>query len=360
MSASSQMSLRLCVVVLIAVAAFASEAQSTEIRIRVPQPAEYSHPVHVKKAQLLLAWWGDTETVELTRRYEGNDVVITVPLDREVWTSLKAVEPPDFAYVYFEFEDFVPVRSDKFYWLGGTAPAPSPRNWETVSVIRFGFRGGGPIEMRSGEERELSLAVRRPVSKQLRFVDDLGRAFTDITVDGGMFWSAHNHCGVPSGVEPLFTNIRPNGDGVLTVPDGEIEYGFQIRNGGHISVAEPQSEGGFLVTYIDAPEFVARIHRHVRVSLTVQVTIAGKPAPRVVIGASVPTACGNGSGPLGRTDDNGVLHLLEFYPEEFEAICVSGADGRPLWATRPRDQRAIQIDLPAGALVGEPQYCFVP
>ena len=200
---------RLRAALIVAIAALASHAEATEVRIRVPRPDGYPHTVRLKKAQLLLAWWGGTEAVPLTHRYEARDLVVIVPLDREVWTSLKAVQPADFAYVYLEFDEFVPVRSERFYWLGGTAPVPPPVNWETVSAVRFAFRGGAPVDIRSGEQRELSLAVRRPVSKQLRFVDNLGRPFSDITVDGAMFWSSNNRCGVPAGLEPLFANIRP-------------------------------------------------------------------------------------------------------------------------------------------------------
>jgi len=351
---------RLCAVLVVAIAAFASEARATEVRIRVPRPAEYPHAVLLKKAQLLLAWWGDTEAVALTHRYEGSDLIITVPLDREVWTSLKAVQPPDFGYVYLQFDDFVPVRSERFYWLGGTAPAPSPVNWETVGAVRFAFRGGVSTEIRSGEQRELTLTVRRPVAKQLRFVDDFGRTFTDMTVEGGMFWSAANHCGFPAGLKPLFDSIRPNADGIVTVPDGEFEYGFRISGARHVSVVEPSSNdnGSFFITYIDAPELVVRLHRHVRMALSVRVTRAGRPVGGVTVGAAVP-ACGNGTGPLGRTDDSGVLRVPDFYPEEFEAICIGGADGQPIWAIPPPDSGEITVDLPASAQIGEPVYCYV-
>ena len=69
-----------------------------------------------------------------------------VPVDREAWTSLEAAQPSDFGYVDLEFDDFVPVRSERFCWLGGSAPVPSPVNWETVSAVRFSFRGGAPSQ----------------------------------------------------------------------------------------------------------------------------------------------------------------------------------------------------------------------
>lgn len=350
---------RRCAALIVAITALASHAEATEVRIRVPRPDGYPHPVRLEKAQLLLEWWGDTEAIPLTHRYEGSDLVVTVPLDREVWTSLGAVQPPDFGYVYLQFDEFVPVRSERFYWLGGMAPAPSPVNWEKVSAVRFAFRGGNAVDIRSGEQREVSLTVRRPVSKQLRFVDDLGRPFSDVTVDGGMFWSENNHCGVPAGLEPLFANLRPNVDGVLRVPDGDVEYGLEIKGGKHVSVVEPKSRTGrFFATHIDGPELVVRIHRHIRVPLTLRVTIAGKPAAGVMVGASV-QACGNGTGPLGRTDYSGVLRVPDFYPEEFEAICIGGADGRPLWAIAPPDHGEVVVDLPGGAQVGQVSFCYL-
>lgn len=359
--AGPKMLTRLCAALIVAIAGLASHAEATEVRIRVPRPDGYPHAVRLKKAQLLLAWWGDTEAVPLTHRYEATDLVVIVPLDREVWTSLKAGQPPDFGYVFFEFDEFVPVRSERFYWLGGSAPAPSPVNWATGSAVRFAFRGGAPVEIRSGERRELSLAVRRPVSKQLRFVDNLGRPVRDITVDGGMFWSSNNHCGAPVGLQPLFANIRPDVDGVLTVPDGEVEYGLAIRGGGHVSVVDPQSRNGrFFTAYIDAPELVVRIRRHIRVPLTLRVTMAGKPAGGIMVGASASVpACGNGTGPLGRTDNSGVLRVPDFYPGEFGAICIGGADGHPLWAIAPPTHGEIAVDLPGAAQVGQVSFCYL-
>ena len=352
------------VVLVTAILTCAAHAQATEVRIRIPKPASYRHVVQLKRARLLLVWWGDTRTVPLDSRIEGSDRVVTVPLDAEVWTSLGWGQPPDFAYVYLEFEDFVPVRSEQFYWLGGHAPALPPLNWQTVGAVRFGFRGGDSIDIRPGEQRELPLAVRLPASKQLRFVADSGYPVTEILVDGGMFWSSNNHCGVQNGLEPLFENLRPNADGLLTVPDGDIQYGIHIR-GAHITVVEPRSSDdwlsklyGVFTTYIDAPELVVRVHRNVLAPLTLRVTLGGRPAGGITIAASVP-ACGNGTGPLGRTDDEGVLRLPDFYPEEFDAICIDDADGQPIWAVRPDGRSEIAIDLPETARVGGPGACYV-
>jgi hypothetical protein len=353
------MATRLFGAFVVAIASLASHAEATELRIRVPRPAGYPHAVQLKTAQLLLAWWGDKEIVPLTHRYEANDLVVIVPLDRELWKSPDAAQPPDFGYVYLAFEDFVPVLSERFCWLRGTAPVPSPVNWETVSAIRFGFRGGAPVDIRDGETREVSLAARRPVPKQLRFVDDRGRPVSDITVDGGMFWSAHNHCGVPAGMEPLFANRRPNVDGILTVPDGDIEYGLKIGGGSHVTVIEPPPDEGFFRTHIDASELVVRVRRHIRVPLTLRVTIGGKPPGRILVGASAPVSCGVGSGPLGQTDSNGVLRVPDFYPEELDAICIAGRDGHPIWAIAPPDYGQITVDLPATASIGETSVCYL-
>lgn len=347
-------------IALVAIVALAGQAEATELLIRVPRPAGYTQPVRLNNAQLLLAWWGDTQEVPLAYRYEAGELVVTVPLDREVWTSLGAMQPPHFAYVYLEFDDFVRVQSERFYWLGGSAPAAAPVNWETVTVVQFRFRSGLSIDIRSGERREVSLRVRRPVSKQVRVLDDLGRPFSEITVDGGMFWSRNNHCGVPAGLKPLFANRRPSPDGILPVPDGDVEYGFHIRGAAHASVVEPAStDRSFFTAVIDTPELLVRIRRHQKVPLNVRVSIAGRPAAGVVVGASVPAACGVGTGPLGRTDDRGVLRVPDFYPEEFEAICIGGLDRRPMWAGAPPTQGELIIDLPDGSRVGDVASCYL-
>lgn len=331
----------------------------------MPPPAAYQQRVQLRKAQLLLAWWGNTETVPLAYRYEADDLVVTVPLDREVWTSLKMLQAPDFAYVYLEFDDFVAVQSEQFHWLGGMAPAPSPVNWAEVTVVHFGFRGGASVDVRNGEVGEVSLSVRRPVSKRLRVFDDRGVPINDIALDGGRFWSRNNHCGFPAGLEPLFAALRTNREGVVAVPDGEFEYGFRIKGDAarHASVVEPTpiDEGSFFTAFIDGPELVVRVRRHKRVTLTLRVSIAGKPADGVLIGASSAVlGCGAGTGSLGRTDKSGLLRVPDFYPEEFAAICIGNVDGQPLWSSEPPDdQGEITVNLPDKAEVGDVQVCPV-
>lgn len=334
---------------------------ATELRIHVAPPAGHAQPVRLRNAQLLLAWWGAAEEIPLRSRYEAGELVVTVPLDRDVWASRGAVQPPDFAYVYLEFDDFVPARSERFYWLGGKAPAAAPANWETVSIVRFHFRGGLPVDIRRGEHREVSLQARRPVAKQARFLDDLGQPFPDITVDGGAFWSANNHCGYPSGLKPLFANRRPDAAGVLAVPDGDVEYGFRIGGVNHASVVgAPPHDRSFLTAFIDTSELLVRIRRHHLVPLNMRVSIAGRPAAGVPVGASVRGACGNGVTPLGRTDDGGALRISDFYPEEFEAICIGGLDGRPIWTGAAPAKGELTIDLPGVTRVGELAYCHQP
>ena len=351
---------RLAALAIVAAALAAGQAEATEIVIRVPRPAGYGQPVRLKNARLLLAWWGNTEEVRLAHRYERDELAVTVPLDRSVWSSLGAAQPPDFAYVYLEFIDFAPVQSERFYWIGGNAPAPAPVNWQTVATTQFRFRGHRAVEIRDGERREVSLAVRRPVSKQLRFLDERGRSFPGITVDGGMFWSNANHCGHPSGLEPLFEKRRPNADGTLAIPDGDIEYGFRIDGAPHISVVAPApvDGGSFFTSRVERSELPVRIRRHRRVPLTVRVSIGGRPAAGVIVGAAVRAACGNGTGPLGRTDARGVLRVPEFYPEEFNAVCIGGLDGSPVWSAPPPAKSNLVIDLPKGTRVGDIVYCY--
>ena len=91
-----------------------------------------------------------------------------------------------------------------------------------------------------------------------------------------------------------------------------------------------------------------------------RVSIAGTPAAGVVVGATVRWACGNGTGPLGRTDERGVLHVTDYYPDELEAVCIGGLDGGPVWSDQPPRQRELVIDLPKGTKIGDIAYCYLP
>ena len=334
----------------------ASAADATEVRIHIARPVEYRGVVHVKRAELLLAWWGDTEIVPLKVSTESGGPVISVPLDREVWTTL-APQPPDFAYVYLEFADFVSARSERFYWLG-SAP-----HGQEVREISLRFRSQSPVAVHAGQRVDLSLTVRAPVSRQLRLIDDAQRPVTDVTVDGWMFWSAYNHCGALSGAKPLFANVRPTADRIVSVPDGDFEYAFELHGNTHLSVRDPKAPDGsrraFFTTDLDSPERIVRIHRHSRVTLRVHVTVDGRPRAGVPIGAAAWAACGNGTYTVGRTNAAGLLRIPDFYPDEVEAICVGDRHGQPLWSLSVRDQRDVSISLPADARIGEPRVCYV-
>lgn len=338
-----------------------STAPATELQIRVRPPVDHTGPVRLKKAQLLLAWWGSTEEVPLRHRYVAGELVVTVPLGSEVLSSLDAAPPPDFAYVYLEFDGFVPVRSEQFHWLGGTMRPDPPGKWEKVTAVQFRFRGGPTVRVPEGQRREVSLQARRPVSKQVRFVDTRGRPFTGITVDGGAFWSNANHCGYPGGQIPLFTKRRPDAHGILPVPDGDFEYGFRVEGNHHASIIGGEDhDPTFLTAFIDEPELLVRIKRHRRVPLNVRVSIGGTPAAGVIVGGSRRWGCMNATGPFGRTDDRGVLRVPDFYPEEYEGICIGGPDGRPVWSVGDPKRGDFTIDLPAGTKVGEIVYCYAP
>ena len=335
-------------------------APATELRIRVRPPADHTGPVRLRHAQLLLAGWGYTVEVPLVHRYEAGELVVSVPLGRTVWPPRGA--PPDFAYVYLEFDDFVPVRSERFYWLGGTAYTDGSEKWETVTAVQFRFRGGDTVRVREGQRRDVSLQVRRPVSKQVRIVDQRGRPFSGITVDGGVFWSMANHCGYPGGLKQLFANRRPDAAGVLPVPDGDVEYGFRLEGDHHGSIvgAEPH-DPTFLTAFIDKPELLVRVRRHRRVPLNVRVSIGGTPAAGVMVRGSRRAGCMNTTVPLGRTDDDGVLRLPDFYPEEYEGVCIDGGDGRPVWSVAAPSRGDFTLELPAGTRVGDGVvYCSAP
>jgi hypothetical protein len=353
-------SLRLCFALCTVLATLPIQAEETRLMIRIPPPDDAAGPVQLETAVLQLVWWGHTEEVALDYTLDGRDLLVSVPLDDSVLSPLEPGTLPEFAYVALNFTDFVPIRSGRFHWLGSSAYDSNNTYIPVVTSVNFGFRSGAALTISPGEQQEISLVVRRPDKRQLRFVDEAGNAVTDISVSVGDFWANHNHCGYPVGMTPLLTAVEPDAEGRVVVPDGDIQYLVSVV-GNHISLIEPEfAIDNYFLSWIDQPEQVVTIRHNVRAPLHLRITQGGQAAAGAVVSAMPDmNSCGASAYPIGTADAQGVLEIADFYPDEFTALCI-GSGTPPLWAAPPPRNGEVAIDLPPGLNIDEPGLCYLP
>jgi len=347
--------LRLVPSAILGLALSASTATATELRIRVEGPA-------VRKAELLLSWWGDTQRIPLALEISNGRAIWTLPLDAD-WLRMKGIygQLPDRSFVYLQLENgFASMRSESFGWIA-TEPDSKrgPDNSKASSETTVDFGRGRTIRVRAGEVRELVLTPRASVSRQVRFIDDDNRPVTDITVSAHMFWSRENRMGVLSGIEPLVEGVVPNAEGIVTVPDGDFEYAIDL-DGKHLDIDDPDA-GPYLtvVTRLTAAERTIRIHRHRPYKVSVQVLIGNQPARLAALTGSIARNCaGACSGETAKLDDQGRITIPDFYPEEM-LLCLGDETGKPIWwlTAEPAQQT---VRLPAAMKLGAARDCYTP
>lgn len=335
-------------------------APMTQVRVRAQPPGGAPGSATVKRAELLLGWWDGTARIPLTVGKDAEGAFVAVPLHPGVWGDLRALQAPEMALVLLEFDGFVPVVSREFLWLGALGHQGGP-----VRDTSLAFRGAQPLVVRPGDDAELVVPLRRAVSRQLKFVDDSGTAVTDITVSGGMFWSVDNMCGFPAGNVPLFDDIRPNADGVITVPDGDLEYGIEIRENPYLRVVTPppfEGSGNFFRMRFDSPEQVVHIRRFSRLPLQVRVFVGESPAAGASLTIEPPavSGCALEGGERVTTDAQGVWVRGDFYPDQVGAICIADDRGELLWSQSQFDTRTITVSLPEGTRLGVAKGCASP
>jgi hypothetical protein len=74
-----------------------------------------------------------TERLPLHVSQNPHEAIVTVPLDASTWHRFDSCQP-DFAYVYLEFDGYVPVRSARIQWTDGS---PSGLRFLSIAIQRF-------------------------------------------------------------------------------------------------------------------------------------------------------------------------------------------------------------------------------
>lgn len=347
-----------------------TDVSAAELQLKFRDEA--GQAVRPTSAELLLVAWGDAvrlnlESGVLERSYGSRRMVIregaggltlalgkplVLPLD-EAW--LHSRWPERFqdmsgVYLYFMADGYVPIRSERFLWIGSHGDGFGPR----ISDTEIRFPGRNPVKVTEGQSAECELVFRRPRDRFIRLVDDDAQPVPGVKVTTYMYWSAENHCGALSGADPMgFANSGE--DGRVQVPDGDYQYAIVFEKELYV-LNEPDAWSDLpprLIIYLTKPETTLKLHRWRRRPLEIEVTTNDDPSPGLgIYGCLARCSCGACCGPLARhrdqethmeTDTNGRFNLSDFYPEEFDRVFISNDAGKEIWSEDPRKWPATGI-----------------
>ena len=214
----------LAAVVVVAV----SPTAPTELLIRAVDEA--GHPVRLTRAGVYFDTWGGDEATPLP----GMSTSVRVQLDRAGACALTPVlcanHPTFAARLLLEAEGLAPISSDLFDWMIDAPALAAP-------PVTIRFPRAAPIRLARGEQRDVTLVFRRPRPRSLQLVDPAGAPVTGARVSVWNVYATSNHMGVFEG--PVLLKDRTTGqDGRIPIPDGDIEYGFEVHKE-HWSLARP-------------------------------------------------------------------------------------------------------------------------
>lgn len=326
----------------------AANADATELQIHFQGP-DQSKAV-IEKADLLLVGWGWVETVDLIP--DGN--TIRLNFEALAMQSPEKFQNLDSAQIFVRGKNLAAIQSEPFVWPG------SGRNGISEET-RIDFRGGRSAAVRTGDNAEMTVLMRRPENRRIRFLDEEGKPIVGLKVSIVRFESSQNHCGFLRGEE--LKAGTTGADGRLTVPDGDFMYALKLDFWSHYNFTSqtfsPDDRDNFVTVFLTQPETVLQLHRMEAVRLALRVFVGEAPA----IGVSFTDSrnigiCGAASGPLGNTDSNGSLLVENYFPEERDGICLVDEQGKLLWGKESQDllqisRNPIEIRLPAGTRFGQ-------
>jgi len=144
--------------------------------------------------------------------------------------------------------------------------------------------------------------------------------------------------------------------GRIALPDGDYEYALVLRDGRSVFRSPPQREEPILLSYLPRPDTTLHVHRFVRRPLRLRLLSEGRPIPHAFLNVQAANCgCGACQGSIAASDIQGRVAVDDFYPEQYEVLCICNASGKPVWHLAPSD-------LQAGTLVIElaPDYSVQP
>lgn len=339
--------LKMCAVMLLMAELFASGSHAAELKLLFKDEAGKS--VTISKAELLLVAWGYTERLTL----ETQGTALSLPLDGS-WLRSRASErfrDLDGVYLYLQASGFAPIRTDRFTWPG-SGPEPA-------SGARIQFPGAQELVIPRDGVATSKITFRRPQKKFIRFIDDENKPFPDVKASISVFWSDSNHCGRLAVADSL-TKSTSDGNGLIAVPDGDVEYVVEI--GSRVAVFKDPGNSAFpdrLRLHMNSAIADVPLHRRAMKPLMLQVVHDGAPATGEMLFTCLQDcregSCGSCCGFLQKTDGRGMISLTDFYPEMYGRIFFARPDAKvplqeatPLWEMKPPaypPNAVIKVDL---------------
>ena len=289
-------------------------------------------PVSVTSAQLLVTAWGSSH------KYDLNVEKSVVNIDLEATRPAFEGKVADLrGYMYIKAAGYAPLMSQPFSWPTTSAPA------------LIDFRNDRSVAVEQGAGATLTVRLRPPVARQIRLIDNDGRAVRRAEVKTAAYWNTPNHCGFFNGTDTLSTGVT-NDEGILEIPDLDGTYALFLADRHLVFTAVDRTglaglpwQG--LVTALDQTETRLRVRRHRQQRLVVDVLDGGKPLPGAVLWSDMALGvCGAGYGPLATSDARGRIRQNAFYPEEWRNFWVC-ARGKQAWVLPEGGRLPAKIDV---------------
>jgi hypothetical protein len=301
-------------------------AQGPTVTLTLVNSAQ--QPIGGARARLFITSWGISDEYDLPVRGHLVQLDFTALAGRVAVVNVDTV-----AFIYIKADGYAPLMSEPFAWpLRPTAG--------------IDFREGRTTRPDS-KASQLTVQLRRPLPRRIRFLDQHGRAFAGANVSAAAYWNTPNHCGVMAGQDTLFKGVT-DASGLVDIPDVDGAHAIVVHED-HVVFADAASDWPVrqVATVRRLTETVTtlRVRRFEPRRLSVDITDAGRPVAGAVLWADMGFGtCAAGYGPLATADARGRISLDEFFPENWKAYWVC-AGGRQVWMSP-------DSELPATIILG--------
>ncbi|HWP83832.1 MAG TPA: hypothetical protein VNN17_01460 [Terriglobia bacterium] len=305
-------------------------AQNAATELRIHPADEAGQPARLSKAELYLDVWGGGERIALAPDEAG----VRVPLDRSWLCSERPALCQDQyveGRVLLQAQAFAPVVSGSFLWMGSVeTPGEEPRTVVTVT-----FLNGAWMSVAQGESKQLTIPLRRPRPRKLRFVNPAGEPVAGVRVRASLLLAASNPCGSVEG-EPLAEGLS-DAAGEFIFPDADAVYSFELAKAHH-ALADPQEpdQNMRIIGAPSGPVSTVVLRELEKRPLQFRITGGENLAGLQLSACRTACSCGACCGTLGESDDQGRIDIEDFHPEEYERLTLTDREGRQVWQSAPR------------------------
>ena len=290
--------------------------------------------VELSKAELLVHGWRTAERIDLEPSPDGLTLVLEPDWLRSRWWGFAQQEG---IYLHLHAPPFDAIRSQRFRW-------PVITGYGIATAI--GFPGDSRAVVKD-QDVSMTLVFRPPRTRRVRLVDPAGAPLPNVPLDAFWHWGYVSRSEMLIGRELLGEHVT-DADGVVEVLEGGFKYALSLGEYHVFQEARYPSTAYRLITWLTEPttEFVVR--QFGLQPLTMRVRRDGAPAVGLQLRGELAlcpavAAC---DGPMAATDDEGLIQLDDFRPDEFTQIWLVDHDNGEVW-------RSDTTELPAGVVALE-------